>query len=226
MQISSINSINSINNFKANQNSYTNMDYDIDKEYDFDAFEEKQNLDKSKKSNTAPLNFFLTTIALTAASYFATKKASFLTIKGLEGKFPLFNALDKLAVKINSKLDDIKTKFPAIEVNDMKSFVKNSANKITCWVNDFGKKGLSEEEISSYKKMCKTDDIAPLEIKNAIRKVLASGFGLGATTATVVTRNKDEDNNGIPDKAEKKSNTAKETIEAIPTIATAIANIV
>lgn len=222
MQVSSL---NSNTNFQASKNiiPYSKIDYDFDKEYDFDSFDAKQN---KKNSNAIPLNFFLTTLGLTAVSYLATKKASLLTIKGLEGKFPLFGALDKLAIKVNSKLDDIKTKFPAIEVKDMKTFVKNSANKITCWVNDFGKKGLSDDEITAYKKLYNTEDIAPLEVKNAIRKILASVFGVGATTATVVSRNKDEDNNGIPDKAEVKSNTAKETIEALPAIATTLANIV
>lgn len=221
MQISSV---SQINNFKSNDNVYL---YNKKRKYSATKNFSDDLMFKNEKTNSHSVTkFFLTTLGLSVLSYFATKKASFFTIKNLEGKFPLFGILDNLGKKLNTKLDDIQKKFPEIETKDLQSFIKNNINDMATKIKDFGKKGLTTEEIDAFKKAYQTNDITILEAKNAIRKTIAGLFGLGAGATTISIRNKDTDKNGIPDKAEKKESTTKALIDALPSIAAATASMV
>ena len=202
-------------NFKGNEaglefeNSYLKTP-----EYDFD----KVDFGSEDKKATSPTKFFVTTAALAIAAFAATKRTSFGIIKKLEGKFPLFNSMDNLGAKLNKALNKLKSKFPKTEVKNTKNFFKNIGRNLIEWFQTVGKKGLAKEEIAQYAK-CK---VGNLYAKNLIRKTIANTLGAGSAALVVASRHKDKDGNGIPDKAEKALSTAKEIVEAIPTVAAAV----
>ena len=64
----------------------------------------------NKKTNqvTSPVTHFLTTSAWAVGSFVAAKKGVYASIKGLEGKFPLFNSLDTAGIALNKQLSKLK----------------------------------------------------------------------------------------------------------------------
>lgn len=213
MEISAIN-LNKTN-FKGNEadlefeNSYLKTP-----EYDFD----KVDFGSEDKKATSPTKFFVTTAALAIAAFAATKRTSFGIIKKLEGKFPLFNSMDNLGAKLNKALNKLKNKFPKTEGKNAKNFCQNIVHNMVDWLKKLGKKGVSAEEIAQYSNF----KVGNLYGKNLIRKTVANTLGAGSATLVIASRHKDGDGNGIPDKAEKALSTAKEIVEAIPTVAAAV----
>lgn len=213
MEISAIN-LNKTN-FKGNEADLElENNYWKTPEYDFD----KVDFGSEDKKATSPTKFFVTTAALAIAAFAATKRTSFGIIKKLEGKFPLFNSMDNLGAKLNKALNKLKNKFPKTEGKNAKNFCQNIMYNMVDWLKKLGKKGVSAEEIAQYSNF----KVGNLYGKNLIRKTVANTLGAGSAALVIASRHQDGDGNGIPDKAEKALSTAKEIVEAIPTVAAAV----
>ena len=219
MQIAAINT----NNYKSNFKGYENTPAKTFPNDDFDTADLKdvRELSTTKKGYTSPIKFFAATAALAIASYVAVKKASLLSIKGMDGKFPLFNTLDSLGKSLNKKYTQWQKKFTKVEVNNFKTYMQNTANRLLKWGENVAKQGVTDAEKAAYK-----GHVRDLYAKNAIRKMAASTLGAGAAALTMAKRYKDSDKNGIPDALDKKPATTldkiQDAVEAIPTIAAAV----
>ena len=171
---------------------------------------------------TTPILFFAASLALASLAFIATRKTAYATIKGLENKFPLFDSLDKAGAALNKGLKSIKNKFPKTKITNVKTFFQNVPNKLATMLENFGKKGVTDADKAAFKALFKKAPIGNLYAKNAIRNVLAGTAGLGSATLVTLKRHKDEDNNGIPDRAERALTTAKEVAEVLPAVAAAV----
>ncbi len=184
---------------------------------DFNGIAEKIGGDR----HTAPFNYFLATAALSVAAFLAARRTSLATIKGMEGKFPLYSSVDKAGAYLNGVLTKAKKAVSPAKVKNVRTFFQNTANSAVNWMDDFAKKGITEADKAVHK-----GPIAQLYAKNAVRKLAANTVGTGAAVATISTRNSDENNNGIPDGAEKKKKSAfkvmKDVAGVIPTVAAAV----
>jgi len=203
---------------------YEQPKFDIDK-VDFSAMAEAVNKDKPEDKATSPAKFFITTGLLALASFAATKKVSGVALKTLETKLALDKPLSKLGVTINNTISKMKAKTP-VEVTSIKSFFINNANRSLKWlgttIENAGKNGITAADIDAFSAMMGKDiPEGALYAKNALRKGAATMLGLGTAGATVASRYKDDDANGIPDKAEKtlgKFNEAKEILKNVAAV--------
>ena len=224
MQISAINNTNLKSNFKGIEEknlrpfNYNNFDV-IDVEP-----KEIIDIDTPAKGYNSPIKFFAATAALAIASYIAVKKASFVSIKKLEGKFPLFNSLDSIGKALNKKYTNWQKAMPKVEGKNFKTYMQNIANKLLKYGEDVAKNGVTAVEKKAYR-----GHVRDLYAKNGLRKIISSVVGGGAAALTMARRYKDSDKNGIPDKLDKKQGTTldkiQDAMEAIPTIAAAAANL-
>jgi len=171
-----------------------------------------------EKATTSPIKFFAATLSLALLTFAATKKTSLATIKSLEKKLKLKQPMDKLGKAVYLRIRNMSRKFPEVEVTSAKTFFQNIASKAVGAVDNFAKAGISATEKEGYTNF----KVAALYGKNAVRKATASLFGLGTASLLAIRRHKDENANGVPDKAEKALSTAKEIVEAIPTVAAAV----
>ena len=171
--------------------------------------------------HVAPAKYFLATLALAAASFLAAKKASLSTIKGMEGKFPLYGAVEKAGQYLNTQFGKMKKAVSPAKVQNAKTFIQKTANSALEMAENFAKTGITETDRLAHK-----GPIGVLYGKNAVRKLASTTIGAGAAGLTIAKRNEDENNNGIADNAEKKKSTTlgvvKEIADALPTVAAAV----
>ncbi len=217
MYISAINYNNSFRGMSKNI-KINDPDYDL---YEVDFSKMADSIDKMpEKNSTSPVKFFLTTAAISIASFVAARKATMIALKGMDGKFPLFNSLDVAGKFINQKFTQFKNSIPKTNSEGIKLFLYNTASNAIKKLENFAKQGITNAEKAPYK-----GHVKDLYAKNALKKIIATTVGTGASVVTITTRNKDANNNGIPDKAELKPNTLgvmKDIVENLPTVAAAV----
>ena len=222
MQISAINT-NNASNFKGLESqkyvTYKPNNFDI-----IDAEVKDVSDISTSKEYSSPIKFFAATAALAIASYIAVKKASFVSVKKLEGKFPLFNSLDTLGKALNKKYTKLQKSYTKVDAKNVKTYLQNTANKLLKWGENVAKNGVTDLEKKAYR-----GHVRDLYAKNAVRKFLSTIIGGGAAALTMAKRYKDSDKNGIPDKLDRKQGSTldkiQDAMEAIPTIAAAAANL-
>lgn len=227
MQISAINSVNNLSNKSIQNNqlykSVSFSGFEDEDSIDFNAMANAVNNDQPESKKNAPVKFFLTSAFLALASLFAAKKVSTVALKTIETKLSLAKPMGNLGQKISKGLDRLKAKQP-VEVVGVKTFFVNNTNKALNWlgtsIENIGKKGVTAEDLAAFKKMMggKVTDGA-LYANNALRKGIASVLGLGSAGATIVSRYKDENGNGIPDKVEKTCGKLEGASEIVKTVA-------
>jgi len=216
MQISAINLNNNFGNYSKKKTENSSLDKLENVDYTSIA-DTLENGNVERK--TTPVRYFLITAALTAASLFAARGASIKVINKVDGKFPVFGAFEVMGKSLNKTISGIKNRCHHVaKVKTTGDFFRNSAYSLADRILVYGKKGLEKADIKSFKGVKLND----LYAKNAIKKATAATIGTGAAALTIASRYKDEDGNGIPDKAEKALGATKEIIQTIPAIVEAV----
>ncbi len=225
MNISAINA-NTKTNFKGNDieelaksvKTLSTKKLDEMSSDDFNGIAKKIDADK----HTAPIQYFIATAALAAASFMAARKASMLYLKGTDGKFPIYNTVDKAAELLQKGYTKARNSITPVQVKNVKTFFQNAGDNALKFAKDFAEKGITEAD----RTLNTGATAALLPAKNAVRKLASGAVGVGAAGMTIAKRNEDENGNGIPDGAEKSKKGAlgvmKGVAEALPTIAAAV----
>ena len=162
---------------------------------------------------TSPISFVVATIGLASLAFVAAKKTSLGTLRKINEKLPLF---DNLGRTLNEKLLPIRNRKLSVE-KGAKAFFDNMATRMANMFNDFGKDGISKEALGKVR-----SQYGAKYASNALQKITASTIGAGSAGLVVLSRHKDKNGNGIPDKAEKALSTAKEIVEVLPAVAAAV----
>jgi len=228
MQISAIGSINNFSN-KAILNgqynkavSFSGTEEEGDT-IDFNAMADAVNQDQPEDRKASPTKFFLTSCFLTAASFIAARKVSSVAIDKIANKLGLSKSMGNLGKSLSSGLEKLKAR-KAIEVTGVKTFFINNTNRTLSWlghsIEKLGKRGIKAEEMDAFKKlMGKEIPEGALYAQNALKTTVASVLGLGSAGLTVASRYKDDNGNGIPDRAEKALGRLNQTAELLKTVA-------
>ena len=184
-------------------------DFSLDS-VNFDAV--SKTLDKTcENKRTSPTRYFISSIALTLAAFFASKAACYAAFNKLDNKFGMFESMGK---KAGNALVKYVEKHPHREGKGVGIYFSNKMRDLAQGIINYGKKGLSADAIKGLDKA----KLAGTTAGEAIKKGSSVALGIGMGGATIQSRYKDADNNGVPDKAEGAMSTIREVATLVPAL--------
>lgn len=169
-------------------------------------------LDRSGANRkTSPAKFFVSSAALALAAFVASRAACGAAFNKLDSKFGMFESMGK---KAGEALVQYVEKHPPKEGKGFGIYFSNKMHDLAQGIINYGKKGLSAETLSKLEGI----NLAKAAAGEAIKKGTSAALGVGVAGATIQSRYKDEDKNGVPDKAEGKLSVVKEVASLVPAL--------
>ncbi|MCR4881660.1 MAG: hypothetical protein K6A44_06900 [bacterium] len=160
---------------------------------------------------TSPCKFFIASAAVALAAFVAARAACGGALNRLDNKFGMFEGMGKRA---GEALTQYVEKHPHKEGKGFGIYCSNKMRDLAQGIIEYGRKGLTPDAIKGLDEVQTTAAAAG----QAIKKGASTALGIGVAGATIESRYKDTDKNGVPDKAEGAMSAIKEVAQLVPAL--------